>query len=723
MARINGSVTQRQDAYEFYIIWEESDVNIANNTSKITAKSYIYCKKHTAYNYDTYNHTITIDGQTFTTAVDGISLSAGVTKELAVGSKVIKHNDDGSKSITISASSPKLPAGNGYGPASGSASGTATLTTIPRTSNVTCADGNIGSSTVINISRASSSFRHTLKYVFGNLSGIIADKTNDISIGWNIPTSFYNQIPNNMSGRGAISCETYSGDTLVGTSGCNFNAFVVNSNPTINGNAIDVNDKTVALTGNNNKIVKYCSNVKVDIVATAQNSASITYVGVSAGNQSRDGSSVILEAVETNVFNITCRDSRGLPGNNTIVKTLVDYIKVAFTNIEVQRTTTTSNTVNVSLRGNYFNNSFGAVNNALILKFRSRLANGNWGDYIHLNANIDGNTFNYNGELGTNFDYQNAYEFEFYVEDKLMTDVKNRPLTAGQPIIDIGKKNVRVNGILEPKTLQFPNNTWNNVGDDVTMGDFNSAGLLGIKGLNGNTGIAFHPYQGNVIQNMIADGNGTLHLADNFVVYGTMFGTLDGSASNIRSRGVANPETGQNPIQINGLSMTEAYNNGYPDTYGTILNLKGGGSSSSQLFLGWRGSSNTGNIFYRSLRDFTGDGTVWGDWVRIVEERSRYILSNETCGSSSYMQLGNLVICWGKHRITPVANQPTSSTITFPKSYLLIPLVFAMPVTSVPGTTVVGASATAVSTTGCKLWVTRTNTTETDLVWLAIGQG
>lgn len=448
MARINGSVSQRQDAYEFYIIWEESDVNIADNTRKITATSYIYCKKHSAYNYDDYDHYITIDGQEFKTTVSEVVLSAGKTVKLATGSKVIRHNDDGSKSITISASSPKLPAGNGYGPASGSASGTATLTTIPRTSGVTCADGNIGSSTVININRASNSFTHTLKYVFGSLSGTIVEKHPDSTYGWNIPTDFFGQIPNNMSGYGTVISETYSGDTLVGTSSCGFNAFVVNSNPIINGNAIDVNDRTVALTGDNNKIVKYCSNAKVDIVATAQNSASITYVGVTAGNQSRDGSSVILEAVETNVFNINCRDSRGLLGNNTIVKTLVDYIRLAFTSIDVQRTTTTSNTVNVSLRGNYFNNSFGIVNNSLILKFRSRLANGNWGDYIHLNANIDGNTFNYSGELGNNFDYQEGYEFEFYVEDRLMTDIKYRTLTAGQPIIDIGKNDVRVNGNL-----------------------------------------------------------------------------------------------------------------------------------------------------------------------------------------------------------------------------------------------------------------------------------
>lgn len=40
-------------------------------------------------------------------------------------------------------------------------------------------------------------------------------------------------------------------------------------------------------------------------------------------------------------------------------------------------------------------------------------------------------------------------------------------------------------------SIQLPNNTWSLVGDDVYIGDRNVAGMLGIKGANGNTGIAF----------------------------------------------------------------------------------------------------------------------------------------------------------------------------------------------------------------------------------------
>jgi hypothetical protein len=46
--------------------------------------------------------------------------------------------------------------------------------------------------------------------------------------------------------------------------------------------------------------------------------------------------------------------------------------------------------------------------------------------------------------------------------------------------------------------LNFANGTWNNVGDDCALGDCNQAGVIGIKGLNGATGIYFVPYSGSV---------------------------------------------------------------------------------------------------------------------------------------------------------------------------------------------------------------------------------
>lgn len=129
MGRINGSVSARSDSYSFYIDWSESSVNQSNNTSVVTATAYIYCSAHTAYE-NNLAQSLTIDGTTFND-VKNVNLSSGVTVALVNGSKTIAHSNDGTKSITISASC-DLPYGSGWGPDWGSASGTVTLTQIPR---------------------------------------------------------------------------------------------------------------------------------------------------------------------------------------------------------------------------------------------------------------------------------------------------------------------------------------------------------------------------------------------------------------------------------------------------------------------------------------------------------------------------------------------------------------------------------------------------------------
>lgn len=129
MSTINGSVSQRSDSYSFYIEWSESNIDTSSNASKVLATAYIYCSAHTAYDSG-LSQKLVIDGTEFT-ATKSVNLSSGVTVALVSGSKTITHDADGRKSITISADC-DLPDGNGYGPAWGSASGTAILTTIPR---------------------------------------------------------------------------------------------------------------------------------------------------------------------------------------------------------------------------------------------------------------------------------------------------------------------------------------------------------------------------------------------------------------------------------------------------------------------------------------------------------------------------------------------------------------------------------------------------------------
>jgi Collagen triple helix repeat (20 copies) len=80
---------------------------------------------------------------------------------------------------------------------------------------------------------------------------------------------------------------------------------------------------------------------------------------------------------------------------------------------------------------------------------------------------------------------------------------------------------------------------------------------------------------------------------------------------------------------------------------------------------------------------------------------------------------------WGYKVVTPTANAPKATAITFSSgtgngSFTTAPRVFVAANSSVPGT-VKAVGSDAITATGCNLIVYRTNTTDTGLHWIAIG--
>ncbi|MGW6021277.1 hypothetical protein [Streptomyces sp. NPDC055099] len=76
----------------------------------------------------------------------------------------------------------------------------------------------------------------------------------------------------------------------------------------------------------------------------------------------------------------------------------------------------------------------------------------------------------------------------------------------------------------------------------------------------------------------------------------------------------------------------------------------------------------------------------------------------------------------GTAAINPVANKPTSITLSGGSIKGKTFRAFVTPVTAVPGKTVVGVGVTAVSSSGLTIWVHRTNTTQTLVHWMIIGE-
>lgn len=346
---------------------------------------------------------------------------------------VVQHGRGIDKKITISWS--------GYGQVGGKYKATWTDSTTVQTgtastpSEVNCAAAYIGGNATITINRLSSYFTHTLTYTFGSLSGTIATKTSETSLTWAIPTTFYAQIPNAKSGQGVITCTTYNDTLTIGTTTCNFivNCDEAQCKPALNGSAKDTNTTTVALTGNNQKFVKYFSNISVNTGATAKNSASIAAQVISCGGKSISSGTDTISGVESGSVVWQATDSRGFTTQQTRAYDLVEYIKL--TCALNASAATTSGVATLKISGNYFNSSFGAANNTLTVQYRYKVKDGSYTDWTSATATATGNKYDITATV-SGLDYLNSYTFQARAIDKLSTVESNEQTRKTTPIFD-----------------------------------------------------------------------------------------------------------------------------------------------------------------------------------------------------------------------------------------------------------------------------------------------
>lgn len=445
--------------FKLYVELTETEVSIANNTSKVQYN--VYCRSSDSgsinanhYLYfningsDKINKTIKVN---VSSPNANIPIASGTTE-------AITHNNDGTKSISFSA---QIKASS-YG-VSASTSGTFTLSTIARASSVAGGSGNIGGTSTITVTRTSSSFTHTLRYSFGSLSGNIATGVGT-SHTWTIPTSFYAQVPNAKSKTGTIYCDTYNGSTLVGTKSITFTATVTeaSSRPTVSATLTDTNATTKALTGNASKMVKGKSTGQLVVTSSVKNSATITSITINGTNVGTAASITKSYAnISTSSFTIVVTDSRGFTNTSYVLTpSYVNYVPLTL-NTTIFRPQPTGTEVQMTYSGNYFNASFGSVANTLSItwKYRTKGASS-WTNGGTISPTLSGNTISSKTiSLGTGYNYQTAYEFQITAVDKLTNSVQVIPISVGLPVFHWGKDFMSVNKKFTPiKRLVFYGN-------------------------------------------------------------------------------------------------------------------------------------------------------------------------------------------------------------------------------------------------------------------------
>lgn len=230
------------------------------------------------------------------------------TEAAGYGTCVINHNADGTGSVTLSwnadcsfANSLKLITG----------SATVTLPTIPRATTPSVGSLMMGSAGTITLSPASSSFTHTLRYQVGSASGTIVTKTSNTSVNWTPSRTLANQAPNSTTAVGTLYCDTYSGNTLIGTKSVSI---------TINVPASIVPSATYTLTdsdsniaGQFNAFIQNKTRLNVNVNASGTYGSTIVSVTTTINGTTYTEASFTTEALTrsgTQSFTIVVKDSR-----------------------------------------------------------------------------------------------------------------------------------------------------------------------------------------------------------------------------------------------------------------------------------------------------------------------------------------------------------------------------------------------------------------------------
>lgn len=261
---------------------------------------------------------------------NGTSVASGTTK--------ITHNADGTKSFSLS-----IEAGVYTYAVSVTASGTHTLDTIPRASTVSATNANMGSASTITITRASSSFTHTLTYSFGSTTGTIVSKTTSTSVSWTPALTLANQIPNAVSGTCTITCDTYNGSTKIGSKTCTLTLTVPTSvKPTMTSVTATRVDGDVPAAWAIYVQNKSKATVKINGAAGAYGSTISSY-SISGGGYSSTASSFttgFLTSSGTITFTAKVTDSRGRVSDAKTVRiSVIAYSAPSFTSYLSQRAT------------------------------------------------------------------------------------------------------------------------------------------------------------------------------------------------------------------------------------------------------------------------------------------------------------------------------------------------------------------------------------------------
>lgn len=434
---LSGSITGTYRGWTVRSDWSATQ-SVSGNYSDITVKHYLDQASSYSLSIGSRTNSCTVNGttQNFTSG----SISGTGTKYLGTTSYRVGHNNDGTKSCSLSTSFNVQATLSGTYVGSITASGTITLNTISRYPTISSAPNfNDTANPTITFSNPSQLYPIRCKIEAGGNTQLI---TRDLaktatSCTFTLTSAernlLYAKCPNSNTLTVRFTVCAMNGNTELNASYLDRTMTVTNANPTYTASYHDTNASVVAVTGNDQKIVQSKSTLAVKVTsAAALKGASLrtatcvlngtTYSGNISGN-SYTFNIGTLNISSNATATVTVADSRGnKTSKNLTIQMIAYYAPSAIITTERENNFYSSTTVNVD--ANYA--SVNGANSVTIRVRYKKTTDSSWSNYI---------TFQDNVSQVLTLDNEYAWNLQTVITDLYSTITYNSLVSRGLPIV------------------------------------------------------------------------------------------------------------------------------------------------------------------------------------------------------------------------------------------------------------------------------------------------
>jgi hypothetical protein len=563
MASTSGTIYSAYgNGSRFYMTWQRSQADTANNRSLISWQVGLEISSGGWWwgSNSIKIYSIHVDGGASLGSGTWSNISGTGRHQLRSGSKWVTHNSDGTKSFGANMSGWLTGEGNR------SASGSWTLPTIPRNSQVTTGSSSytLGSAIGINTNRKSTSFTHTITLRQNNNSGTLIRQFNSVgaSVTWTPTageiTTMQNLIP--TSNRFTLYIRSYNnqvGEASAMTVPLN----LADANPTFSDFTFaDTDATTTGITGNNQVLVKGKSVLQVDVSSANKMAAikgasedrySFSFGGTSEqasyhATNTVSGTFNDIQTTGNRTIQVTAFDSRNNATSVSKSVTVYDY-KEPVINTKLLRENNFGSDTTIQINGTYTPLTIGTPKNTLTvgsLEYRYKEEYGSFGSWVTrtFTANSTTGTFTSTDTI-VSLDNTKKYLFEFRITDSFGTVTTTNSVDVGTPIMFIGKNSgtaaIGINKMPEDGALDVDGDIYSN-GSKVSTSDTQykigviPSSTFSTTGNKSITGIGFTP---KLVRFTVLPSSST-------TIMNTGFGAMDDSG-NQYAVGISTTSTGR----------------------------------------------------------------------------------------------------------------------------------------------------------------------------------